>query len=70
VSDKNKWRVVIIEYATDKVEKTIEANLLIVATLAGFAARALHTGPLVGGAFGFALGVLGGITGYPLRLFW
>ena len=24
MSDKNKWRVVIIEYATDKVEKTIE----------------------------------------------
>jgi hypothetical protein len=44
-------------------------NLLIVATLAGLLASALHVGPYVGGPFGFALGVLGGTTGYPLRLF-
>jgi hypothetical protein len=46
------------------------ANLLIVAALAALSARVLHPGPLVSAAFGFALGVLGGITGYPLRLFW
>lgn len=45
------------------------ANLLIVATLAGAVAHALHVGPLIGGAFGFALGTWGGVTGYPLRWF-